>query len=370
MIWVVLFAVSIVQGLFLLSLIAMKGSKNPLASRLVIAILIVMIFINLGYLVIRTDLVNYVPHLFGVPFGMTLLFGPLLYFYSKSVVDPSFRWKKKYWLHFIPYGIQLSINMPFMVLGKSAWIDFINTFLAGDLPILPIAKVGFAVQDLHLFIYLVITVRWIRAAKTTFSNPGYLIAISSRIKWVTALVYCLFLLLITIFSLYIFILVQGKFNPVTNYIYSLIVTGIIYFIAYKWVLHPDLVSPDFKQKYQAYRSFIGEEGEKYLQTIRSLMDESKIFTDPDLSLSELAKKIGLPSHQVSKLINEKFGKSFTDFVNEYRVREFINRMNQVQNKSYTLYGIALDVGFNSKSSFNTAFKKCTGKTPSNYKRLI
>jgi AraC-like DNA-binding protein len=78
--------------------------------------------------------------------------------------------------------------------------------------------------------------------------------------------------------------------------------------------------------------------------------------------------MGLPSYQLSRLINETFGRSFTDFVNEHRVREFVRRANAPEFASHSIYGIALDVGFNSKSSFNTAFKKFTGKTPSEVRK--
>ena len=368
MIWTLLFAITIAQGFFLISLIVARGSKNSLASRLIIAIIIPMILTNFGYLVIRTDLVNYVPQFFGIPYGMMFLFGPLFYFYAQSVIDKSFHWKNKYWLHFIPYVIYLFTTIPWLVSDRSIWIWSTNTFLAGNLSIRGIEKVTFAIQDLHLLLYLVITSRWIRSVKKNFQNERYLIPVSSRIKWVTALTYCLFLFLLTVISLYLIIISNGKYKPVTNYIYTFVSSGIIYFIAYKFVFNPEMISPGFKQKYQAYMSFIGKDGEKYLQKLNALMDETKIFMDPDLNLSELAKNIGLPSHQVSKLINEKFGKSFNDYINEYRVQEFIERMGQEQNKSFTIYGIALDVGFNSKSSFNSAFKKITGKNPSNYKQ--
>ena len=367
MIWTLLFAITIAQGLFLISLIVVRGSKNPLASRLIIAIIVPMILTNFGYMVTRTDLVNYIPQFFGIPFGMMFLFGPLLYFYSKSVIDKTFHWKKKYWLHFIPYFIYFLTALPILLADRTFWIWYINNFLAGNQSIRWVEKLTFAVQDLHLLIYLVITTRWIRSIKKTDQNGRYMIPVSSRVRWVTALTYCLFLFLITVCSLYALIMIHGKYNPVTNYIYTLISSGIIYFIAYKMVLNPELISPGFKQKYQAYMSFIGEDGEKYLQKLKALMDKDKIFMDPDLNLSLLAKNIGLPSHQVSKLINEKFGKSFNDYINEYRVQEFISRIGEVQNKSYTIYGIALDVGFNSKSSFNAAFKKFTGRNPSNYK---
>jgi AraC-like DNA-binding protein len=113
--------------------------------------------------------------------------------------------------------------------------------------------------------------------------------------------------------------------------------------------------------------FAGEEGDRYINKLKALMNENKLFTNPDLKLALLSREVGLTPHQLSKLINEKFAKSFNDYVNEHRVNEFILRVNDSKYQSFTIYGIALDVGFNSKSSFNTAFKKITGKTPSDYK---
>src|SRR4051812_12117336 len=107
MIWTSLFIISIAQGLFLISLIALKGFKNPIATRLIIGMIAIMILTNFGYLVSRTPLTNSIPYFFAVPFGMIFLYGPLLYFYSRSVLESGFHWKKKYWLHFVPYLIQV-----------------------------------------------------------------------------------------------------------------------------------------------------------------------------------------------------------------------------------------------------------------------
>jgi AraC-like DNA-binding protein len=367
MLWTSLFIISIAQGIFLISLIIIKGSKNLLASKLIVLLLALMVFTNSGYLVVRTELRNYIPQFFAVPFGMMLLFGPLFYFYSQSVLDNSFVWKRKYWLHFIPYFIQLLLNIPLLLMSKNLWAGFISQFLSGSLEIRDFEKIIFAIQDLQLFAYLLISFKWIQNANTSFGNAQYIITITLRIKWLKKLFWGLTLFLVTVFALYVFILIQGKYNPITNYMYTLISSAIIYFIAYELVLNPQLISPDFIQKYRAYMQFNGEDGEQYLQKIKTLMSEMKIFTNSELKLPVFAKEVGLPSHQVSKLINEKFGKSFTDFINEYRVQEFISRISSYEYKSYSIYGIALDVGFNSKSSFNTAFKKITGKTPSEFK---
>ncbi len=68
------------------------------------------------------------------------------------------------------------------------------------------------------------------------------------------------------------------------------------------------------------------------------------------------------------LINDKYGVSFSDFINKCRVEAFIACLNDPRFAHYTLHGLALEVGFNSKSAFNAAFKKITGKTPSAFKK--
>jgi AraC-like DNA-binding protein len=367
MLWTSLFIVSIAQGIFLISLIFLRGSKNPLAATLIGSLLTLMIITNFGYLVIRTDLRNYIPQFFGIPFGMILLFGPLFYFYSRSVLDSAFSWQHRYWLHFIPYLVQLFINAPLLLMERTHWTEFITVFLSGNLAIRTTEKIVFAVQDLHLLAYLIMSLKHIQTAKNSTDNAHYLIPLSARIKWLTKLFYGLALFLITVFALYFFILANGTYRPVTNYLYTLISSAILYFVAYGLVLAPDLISPDFMVKYRAYMQFDGASGEEYMEKLRLLMTESKLFIKSDLKLSWLAAEIGLPSHQLSKLINEKFGKSFSDFINEYRVQEFITRINSPEYRTLTIYGIALDVGFNSKSSFNAAFKKITGKTPSEFK---
>ena len=128
MVWFAIFIVGIIQGIFLIFLIAAKGFKNQIASRLISIILLLIVLTNFGYLVIHTSLAAYIPQFFAVPFGMIFLFGPLFYFYANSVINASFQWRKKYWLHFIPYFIQLLINLPLFFAGYNFWSLFYSAF--------------------------------------------------------------------------------------------------------------------------------------------------------------------------------------------------------------------------------------------------
>lgn len=97
----------------------------------------------------------------------------------------------------------------------------------------------------------------------------------------------------------------------------------------------------------------------------TLMEEKHIYTNSKLNLSELARIMGSNTHYVSKLINEDLGVSFTDYINAFRVKAIIQEIENSDNNQTFLY-VALKMGFNSKSSFNRAFKKVTLKTPSEY----
>ncbi|MFM8911335.1 MAG: helix-turn-helix domain-containing protein, partial [Flammeovirgaceae bacterium] len=96
------------------------------------------------------------------------------------------------------------------------------------------------------------------------------------------------------------------------------------------------------------------------------METKKPYTNPKLTLVELAHSLDMPPYVVSKVINHGFDKNFFDFVNSYRIEEFKKRVEDPQFRNYTLLSIAFDVGFNSKTAFNRSFKKITNQTPSTF----
>ncbi|WP_152560105.1 helix-turn-helix domain-containing protein [Hymenobacter sp. IS2118] len=101
-------------------------------------------------------------------------------------------------------------------------------------------------------------------------------------------------------------------------------------------------------------------------TVAGYMRQHKPYLNPSLTIHELATGLQLPPHVLSRVINEGFGQNFFDFVNSYRVDEFKQVMAAPQARQYTLLALALEVGFNSKTAFNRAFKKQTDQTPREY----
>lgn len=100
--------------------------------------------------------------------------------------------------------------------------------------------------------------------------------------------------------------------------------------------------------------------------IENLIQEESLYNNPELTLSDLAKKLNTNVSIISKTINQGFQMNFNDFINNYRIEEVKKAFDKGEHKKNTLLGIAFDCGFNSKATFNRAFKKNTGKSPKEF----
>src|SRR5688572_1558083 len=368
MIWSFLFVIGIAQGIFLLSVILLKANQNK-SAKIFIAFLIVLIIVtNADFFLLASGFSRALPELFGISFGMMLAFGPLLYLYSKSVTEIDFSWKLTYGLHFLPYFLKVTFQFQLYTIPREHKQIFIDMFLSGSLPLRPIDALVFCVEAFHLLIYLVISAWLVRPAKRMLGNVSYIISITSRLKWLNTLFWCFALYLVVVIALVVFTIFKWKYTPESNYLYTLLTSCILFIISYKYVWDPELISPHFNKKYQFTKKVDSTEKNTLLEQLNFLIKKEKIYLQPDLKLSTIAEKLGIPSHQLSRIINEEYQKTFSELINEQRVREFIDRVNDPSFQNYSLYGIALDVGFSSKSSFNNIFKKATGKTPSEFKK--
>lgn len=113
-----------------------------------------------------------------------------------------------------------------------------------------------------------------------------------------------------------------------------------------------------------------EDENELAQALQESLERDQHYLDPDLSLIRLAEIMKIPPGKLSYAINSCLGKNFYDFVNEYRVKEFLKRLSEKQYAHLSLLGLAFECGFRSKSTFNAFFKKQTGQTPSAYKKNL
>ncbi len=120
-----------------------------------------------------------------------------------------------------------------------------------------------------------------------------------------------------------------------------------------------------KRKYK--KSLLDEEVlQKYKHQLETLMVNEKPYLDPNLTLRSLAQIMAIPPNHLSQLLNEGFDKNFAEYVNSYRVETFKSKAADPTQQHLTILALAYDSGFNSKTVFNTFFKKMMGKTPKAY----
>ncbi|MCJ8288845.1 MAG: helix-turn-helix domain-containing protein [Crocinitomicaceae bacterium] len=124
-------------------------------------------------------------------------------------------------------------------------------------------------------------------------------------------------------------------------------------------------SDDAVRKYKK-SLFTDQELIRYKNQLNTLMDDDKLYLNPELTLRSLAEYMNLPPNHMSQLLNEGFDQNFADYINSYRLEDFKSKLSTKSAHQLTLLALAYDSGFNSKTVFNTFFKKKLGITPKAY----
>lgn len=106
----------------------------------------------------------------------------------------------------------------------------------------------------------------------------------------------------------------------------------------------------------------------WIEKLETAVQHNGLYKSSNLKLGDLARKMNMPAHQLSQLLNDNLGKSFSTFINEYRINEACRLITA--NSHLTLEAIGYEVGYNSKSTFYTAFRKIKGTTPALYKESM
>jgi AraC-like DNA-binding protein len=150
----------------------------------------------------------------------------------------------------------------------------------------------------------------------------------------------------------------------------LVVAFLFYFVAFKLFNNGKEILPKTETGKYKNSNLNLETINKYKINLIYSMENDKLYLNGKLSIQDISDKLNIPRQYISEVLNEHMDTNFQDFINKYRVEEFIERLKNDQNNHFTLLGIATDVGFNSKSSFNAIFKKYKGLTPTQFKKNL
>ncbi len=198
-----------------------------------------------------------------------------------------------------------------------------------------------------------------------------------NLRWLTTLSIC-FLVIVLIWVIFgygdiaILIKVLGEPPIFVAYLFWSLMSLVVLLIGYAGIARPEiLLQEGFATNLEQARSKLAaSEIAGYAKKLESIMLHSKPYLDPTLRLTQLAERMEVNTSILSAVINQHYQRNFNDYVNAYRVHEVQLRMKDPEYEQLTLLGLALESGFNSKSTFNAVFKKTTGLTPYAYKQRL
>jgi AraC-like DNA-binding protein len=351
------------QGFILALILVFKKKGNKTANRFLAIILFYLSFAIIFHSLSHARVLPFL-EIHTIILGITFVFIiPLLYFYVKALTSYRFLFKKKDGIHFLPFVFCLLLSLLFLLSEHG----LIHLFSMGkDMLHNIISIISFIVFAFYILLANIKLFHHTKTINNNFSNVDRI-----NLFWLR-----LFLLLLTF--LLIFAVVFDLIFHLRNWdIIWLACTIIIYIISYFGLAQPAIftvpvvdVGLSMRNKSKKYKksSLDEEKAQKHLMKLKSEMQLRKSYLDKNISLSKLAEDLGISIHHLSQIINEKLGKNFYDFVNSQRIQEAEKQLINPGNKHLSIAAIAFEVGFNSLSAFNAAFKKFTGLTPSRFRK--
>ena len=370
-----IFTIGIFLSLFLAVLLFTK--KHRILSDTILGICLISISIYLlNYYLHYLGYWQKYPHLVGATHPFPLLYGPFVYLYVVMNLRKEQRFKWKDILHFLPFMLTYVSMFPFLF-GYSAEQKAMIDEEDFNSPFRYFFILTFIEYAIVSAVYLILTYIKINHYQRIIKiNFGYNEGIS--LWWLLMLldgfgiIYAagvVSFIYVAQFDLNINFGFNAELIPYALFVVSVAFIG-FFGIRYQGVFTNEikaieLVEPQEENKYKK-SGLKDAEGELLHQQVCALMQKEKPYLEPKLSLGQLAEMLGVAANKLSQVINQYEEKNFYDFVNGYRVQEFIVRAQCESNKNLNLLGIAYGSGFNSKSSFNQVFKKMMGETPSAY----
>lgn len=375
-----------IQGLLFAVLLLIRAHKQEQKSDTLLAWLLLLNAIKIAYWMLGFagwyDIHNaYTTFMFYFPFENILWMGPLLYFYFLSITNAQFSFTKAHRRHFIIPVLGLLLVIFKTVADFSLYHPFPDTEQSQYGTKGPLADIDRswmfyiftnAVFLYYLFITLKAFKKYQQYIQQNFSDTAPI-----SFSWLRNCIYCIGVSVI-IFLIFNIIAV---FNNGTTYVfdwYAYLCLGIAvyylsiggYFTNQRQLNQLQFSAATEKQEPVAATETLQEKpaavNDTALQNLLVYMQQHKPYQNEALNLQQLALQIKMPSPELSKLINNGTNQNFNDFINEYRVKEVIEKLKTGAHHTQTFLGIAYDCGFNSKATFNRAFKKQTGQTPKDW----
>lgn len=314
--------------------------------------------------------------MFFVPFMQILLIGPVVYFYTKSLLNPIFKISRNDWIHFIPailYGIY---SLVVFITDKLVLDEY---YFYANQKDKDLADWYQTAGIISMTFYLVLSLKdYGNYKKLIFEKVSY--ADTILFAWIRNFMIAFLGLIILRVLLFIINPEWGNFG--NQFWYYLCFSCVFYYVAFNGYTHAvkaSILSEEENVQLSIFEENIEKtnnisEKPQLLESeilewktkLEVLISKEHIYKKSTLTLLDVAKKLNTTSKMISTVVNTGFNMNFNDFINHYRVEAVIDQLKRGEQNSKTLLGIAIDCGFNSKATFNRAFKKHTSLSPKDY----
>lgn len=354
------------------TMIVVSGKFRPVSACLLAGFFLSQSFISLHELVLYGDQFRYrvldnSPNWFFLGSLGYALDGPLLYLYVVSIIRPNFSLGAKHRLHLLP----LIIYFVFLFVAYYCQDHVVKRQVIGlylfDL------NWQFVTMDTLIkssrFVYLILSIYLINKYREQLKDSKSNIE-NIDLTWLKILV--LGFALVTLVGVVLSLSkVVNLFHPVevslqiflglTTYYADLVLVCFLLFFSAVNVSSVEKVKDQVKSSYDDYKA-----DEEYVSRVVKFMDQEKPYLKSNITLDALSEMLDVPARELTALLNGHFKMNYYEFINNYRIKEAKEILRA--NKEQTISDVFLAVGFNSKSVFNTFFKKDTGMTPSEFRK--
>ena len=368
----------IVLTLLLLSVLLSK--KNKLKADKFLVIYLFFSFLSQVYLYVEYAGAITTGYWMLMAKGIFLLDAPLFFLYVRALTVQKRLSVKGYaliLLPFIAYTINFLYHYFFVFDINNVFIErgllYVNSQLS--IPWLIFALMFLVIEPFFMIWFYVLLKNYKKRLYQSVSSIDRI-----NLNWLNLLFYIWFISSLILLPISLLSIGTGQLPASAIQVFMEISAVVFFFIAGYYGFRQTtvftslelVVSKEAQNKAVRYeRSGLSDEQAKqgHVQLLQ-VMDEKKPFLDGELSASELALMLDISVNHLSQILNQEQKQNFFDFVNSYRVKEVALKMEDKSNAHLTLLALALESGFSSKTSFNTVFKKFTGKTPSAFYKEV
>ena len=373
------YLIGIAVTFFLATILITKRGKSEADQILAIWLVTIGIHLAFFYLFIA-DKNHLFPYLLGLDLPFPLLHGPLLYLYTEAVTNQGAT-KRFRILHFVPFFLVYVLFLPFIMSPAEHKIFVYKNSGVGYENSMGILFLAIVISGI---VYVALSLRLLARHKRIIQNQ-FSYAEKINLSWLRYLIYGIAVIWIVVIfgddratysTVVVFVIMLGYFGikQVGIFTQQLPIESKSDF---KQVAQPVSIStslPDLEapgteepRKAKYLKSSLNADSAENIYTgLTQLMREKKPYTNPELTLDELAQTLNVHRNNLSQVINTYEQKSFYDYINLKRVEEFKRIVSLPESQKFTLLGLANNSGFNSKTSFNRNFKNATGLSPTEY----